>query len=144
MPLSWYALDWISRLFSDISYRISHLLKFSTEHLHWGGMSCSIVFATALIVVMDLWCLCINLRANYWNTVIIVDLLYEECWDWFVSVMGHYSCLQDPWWNPAVEEQAVLRIHRIGQTKRVMIKRFIVKVLFIFYFLKFYISALCD
>ncbi|KAL6319249.1 hypothetical protein AAG906_013923 [Vitis piasezkii] len=23
----------------------------------------------------------------------------------------------DPWWNPAVEEQAVMRIHRIGQTK---------------------------
>ncbi|KAJ7981104.1 DNA/RNA helicase protein [Quillaja saponaria] len=33
----------------------------------------------------------------------------------------------DPWWNPAVEEQAVMRIHRIGQTKRVGIKRFIVK-----------------
>ncbi|CAI9105535.1 OLC1v1004474C1 [Oldenlandia corymbosa var. corymbosa] len=35
--------------------------------------------------------------------------------------------LMDPWWNPAVEEQAVMRIHRIGQTKNVMIKRFIVK-----------------
>lgn len=35
---------------------------------------------------------------------------------------------QDPWWNPAVEEQAVMRIHRIGQTKNVAIKRFIVKV----------------
>ncbi|KAK9168442.1 hypothetical protein Syun_000582 [Stephania yunnanensis] len=33
----------------------------------------------------------------------------------------------DPWWNPAVEEQAVMRIHRIGQTKSVNIKRFIVK-----------------
>ncbi|PIA54804.1 hypothetical protein AQUCO_00900998v1 [Aquilegia coerulea] len=33
----------------------------------------------------------------------------------------------DPWWNPAVEEQAVMRIHRIGQTKRVSITRFIVK-----------------
>lgn len=33
----------------------------------------------------------------------------------------------DPWWNPAVEEQAVMRIHRIGQTKSVKIKRFIVK-----------------
>lgn len=33
----------------------------------------------------------------------------------------------DPWWNPAVEEQAVMRIHRIGQTKKVMIKRFIMK-----------------
>ncbi|KAJ0021764.1 hypothetical protein Pint_31987 [Pistacia integerrima] len=38
-----------------------------------------------------------------------------------------FMFLQDPWWNPAVEEQAVMRIHRIGQTKRVMIKRFIVK-----------------
>ncbi|KAJ0028414.1 hypothetical protein Pint_35943 [Pistacia integerrima] len=35
--------------------------------------------------------------------------------------------LQDPWWNPAVEEQVVMHIHRIGQTKRVMINRFIVK-----------------
>lgn len=33
----------------------------------------------------------------------------------------------DPWWNPAVEEQAVMRIHRIGQTKTVTIKRFIIK-----------------
>ncbi|XP_010031449.2 DNA repair protein RAD5A isoform X2 [Eucalyptus grandis] len=36
--------------------------------------------------------------------------------------------VMDPWWNPAVEEQAVMRIHRIGQTKSVMIKRFIVKL----------------
>lgn len=35
--------------------------------------------------------------------------------------------LMDPWWNPAVEEQAVMRIHRIGQSKSVSIKRFIVK-----------------
>ncbi|CAI0398124.1 unnamed protein product [Linum tenue] len=35
--------------------------------------------------------------------------------------------VMDPWWNPAVEEQAVMRIHRIGQTKPVMIRRFIVK-----------------
>ena len=38
--------------------------------------------------------------------------------------------LKDPWWNPAVEEQAVMRIHRIGQTKTVSIRRFIVKVSF--------------
>ncbi|XP_009796533.1 DNA repair protein RAD5A isoform X2 [Nicotiana tabacum] len=35
--------------------------------------------------------------------------------------------VMDPWWNPAVEEQAVMRVHRIGQTQQVMIKRFIVK-----------------
>ncbi|KAJ8568436.1 hypothetical protein K7X08_027969 [Anisodus acutangulus] len=35
--------------------------------------------------------------------------------------------VMDPWWNPAVEEQAVMRVHRIGQTNQVMIKKFIVK-----------------
>ncbi|XVF62919.1 hypothetical protein PTKIN_Ptkin09bG0047400 [Pterospermum kingtungense] len=35
--------------------------------------------------------------------------------------------LMDPWWNPAVEEQAIMRIHRIGQTRTVSVRRFIVK-----------------
>ncbi|XP_038719249.1 DNA repair protein RAD5B-like isoform X1 [Tripterygium wilfordii] len=35
--------------------------------------------------------------------------------------------LMDPWWNPAVEEQAIMRIHRIGQKRRVHVRRFIVK-----------------
>ncbi|KAJ3679932.1 hypothetical protein LUZ60_016210 [Juncus effusus] len=35
--------------------------------------------------------------------------------------------LMDPWWNPAVEEQAIMRIHRIGQKRQVQVKRFIVK-----------------
>ncbi|KAF4349866.1 hypothetical protein F8388_021766 [Cannabis sativa] len=33
----------------------------------------------------------------------------------------------DPWWNPAVEEQAIMRIHRIGQERTVSVRRFIVK-----------------
>lgn len=36
---------------------------------------------------------------------------------------------QDPWWNPAVEEQAIMRIHRIGQKRTVRVRRFIVKVI---------------
>ncbi|KAK1315466.1 hypothetical protein QJS10_CPA06g00275 [Acorus calamus] len=35
--------------------------------------------------------------------------------------------LMDPWWNPAVEEQAIMRIHRIGQKRQVCVRRFIVK-----------------
>ncbi|KAG5613790.1 hypothetical protein H5410_013614 [Solanum commersonii] len=35
--------------------------------------------------------------------------------------------LMDPWWNPAVEEQAIMRIHRIGQKKTVRVRRFIVE-----------------
>ena len=35
--------------------------------------------------------------------------------------MIHY----DPWWNPAVEEQAIDRAHRIGQTRDVDVIRLI-------------------
>ncbi len=38
-----------------------------------------------------------------------------------------YCFLTDPWWNPAVEQQAVDRAHRIGQTKSVMVYRLISK-----------------
>ena len=34
-----------------------------------------------------------------------------------------YVFILDPWWNPAVEAQAVDRAHRIGQTKRVFVYR---------------------
>ncbi|OFX88735.1 MAG: hypothetical protein A2W99_04510 [Bacteroidetes bacterium GWF2_33_16] len=36
-----------------------------------------------------------------------------------------YVFIIDPWWNPAVEEQAINRTHRIGQHKKVMVYRFI-------------------
>jgi superfamily II DNA or RNA helicase len=36
-----------------------------------------------------------------------------------------YVFLLDPWWNPAVESQAVDRVHRIGQHKRVFVYRMI-------------------
>lgn len=38
-----------------------------------------------------------------------------------------YCFLLDPWWNPASESQAVDRVHRIGQTKNVMVYRLISK-----------------
>ncbi len=36
-----------------------------------------------------------------------------------------YVFILDPWWNPAVENQAVSRAHRIGQTNNVTVYRFI-------------------
>ena len=38
-----------------------------------------------------------------------------------------YVVLFDPWWNPAVENQAIDRTHRIGQTQKVMAYRLLIK-----------------
>lgn len=38
-----------------------------------------------------------------------------------------YVFILDPWWNPAVENQAIQRAHRIGQSKPVKAVRFITK-----------------
>ena len=40
---------------------------------------------------------------------------------------ANHVFVMDPWWNPAVEFQAIQRAHRIGQTRPVTAKRFIVK-----------------
>ena len=38
-----------------------------------------------------------------------------------------YCFLLDPWWNPATENQAIDRIHRIGQTRPVMVYRLLAR-----------------
>jgi len=35
--------------------------------------------------------------------------------------------MMDPWWNPSAEDQAIDRVHRIGQTKNVVVVKFIVE-----------------
>lgn len=35
--------------------------------------------------------------------------------------------LSEPWWNPAIEDQAVDRINRIGQTKSMTVYRLVTK-----------------
>ncbi len=38
-----------------------------------------------------------------------------------------YVYVMDPWWNPAVEDQAIDRTHRIGQTKKIFAYKLICK-----------------
>ncbi len=38
---------------------------------------------------------------------------------------ANYVYLFDRWWNPAVEDQAIKRAHRIGQQDRVIVRRFV-------------------
>ena len=40
---------------------------------------------------------------------------------------AQYVFLLDPWWNPAIEAQAIDRAHRIGQTQKVFAYRLIAK-----------------
>ena len=40
---------------------------------------------------------------------------------------AEYVFLLDPWWNPAVEAQAVDRTHRIGQTRPVFAYRLVAR-----------------
>jgi len=40
---------------------------------------------------------------------------------------GSRVFLLDPWWNPAAEDQAIDRVHRIQQTREVIVYRFIIE-----------------
>lgn len=42
-------------------------------------------------------------------------------------VWATHVFLLDPWWNPAIEQQAIDRVHRIGQEEEVHVIRFVVK-----------------
>jgi len=39
---------------------------------------------------------------------------------------ANHVILTDPWWNPALDNQAIDRVHRIGQTKDVHVHRIVV------------------
>ncbi len=40
---------------------------------------------------------------------------------------AEYVFILDPWWNPAIEQQAIDRAHRIGQKNKVFTYKFITK-----------------
>ena len=41
-------------------------------------------------------------------------------------VAADYIILFDPWWNEAVENQAIARAHRLGQKKTVIAQRYLI------------------
>ncbi len=43
-------------------------------------------------------------------------------------LMIYQAFVIDPWWCPGAEDQAVDRIHRLGQTRDVVIYKFVVEV----------------
>ncbi|MEN6436958.1 MAG: DEAD/DEAH box helicase, partial [Syntrophobacter sp.] len=47
------------------------------------------------------------------------------CWNWMTD--ADYVIHMDPWWNPAVEDQASDRAHRIGQRRPVTIYRLVTR-----------------
>ena len=60
-----------------------------------------------------------------------------SCWIMLISlkaggvglnlVAANHVFMMDIWWNPAIEDQALDRVHRIGQLKKVKIHRIIIK-----------------
>ena len=42
--------------------------------------------------------------------------------------MASHVYMMDLAWNPATEDQAIDRVHRIGQTRPVVVRRFVIKV----------------
>lgn len=67
-----------------------------------------------------------------------VDAFQQGCGDAFLISLkaggtglnltaADYVIHMDPWWNPAVEDQATDRAHRIGQTQPVMVYRIIAR-----------------
>ena len=42
-------------------------------------------------------------------------------------IAGNHVHLLEPHWNPMAESQALNRVHRIGQTREVTVRRYIVK-----------------
>jgi len=55
------------------------------------------------------------------HSSIILDLATSSS----VATAADYVIHMDPWWNPAVEDQASDRAHRMGQKRPVTIYRFV-------------------
>jgi SNF2 family DNA or RNA helicase len=52
---------------------------------------------------------------------------HQRFWSGLNLTSCNHLILVDPWWNPAIEEQAFDRIHRIGQKREVHIYKLIIE-----------------
>ena len=60
------------------------------------------------------------------NIKIILVSLKAGCEGIDLCVANHVYLL-DPWWNPSTEDQAIDRVHRLGQTRTVYVNHFVIK-----------------
>src|ERR1043165_7652655 len=62
------------------------------------------------------------------NPNIKVFLISLKCGSMGLNLVVANRCfLMDPWWNPSIEDQAIDRIYRIGQTRPVSIFRLVIE-----------------
>lgn len=63
---------------------------------------------------------------NSWDVNVFIISL-KAGWTWLNLTSADYIIHLDPWWNPAVENQATDRAHRMWQKKTVFVQKLIVK-----------------
>jgi SNF2 family DNA or RNA helicase len=64
-----------------------------------------------------------NFQKNPFNQIFLISL--KAGGTGLNLTAADYVYILDPWWNPAAENQAISRAHRIGQDKKVFIYKFI-------------------
>jgi SWI/SNF-related matrix-associated actin-dependent regulator of chromatin subfamily A3 len=63
-----------------------------------------------------------------YDSEVKVFLISLKCGSLGLNLTAANQCfLMDPWWNPSIEDQAVDRIYRLGQTRPVSIFRFVIE-----------------
>ncbi|RIA91205.1 SNF2 family helicase [Glomus cerebriforme] len=63
-----------------------------------------------------------------YDSEVKVFLISLKCGSLGLNLTAANQCfIMDPWWNPSIEDQAVDRIYRLGQTRPVSIFRFVIE-----------------
>ncbi|EGV66007.1 hypothetical protein CANTEDRAFT_119056 [Yamadazyma tenuis ATCC 10573] len=68
-----------------------------------------------------------NNSAHYGNQITVLLLSLKAGGVGLNLTNASRAFMMDPWWSPSIEEQAIDRLHRIGQQKTVKVIRFIMK-----------------